>query len=54
MKCFKCHYNIGGLRCAIHGQINLHEHCNEYTKTRIRLYPKPIHIGYDKYDGDME
>lgn len=56
MQCFNCHYNIDGLQCVIHGQINFHnEHCNEYTETMIRLYPKPIHIGYDvKYDGDVD
>ena len=56
MQCFNCHYNIGGLQCAIHGQINLrNEYCNDYTEMRIRLYPKPIHIGYDiEYDGDVE
>ena len=55
-QCFNCHYNLGGLRCAIHGQINLHnEYCNDYEEMRIRLYPKPTHIGYDvKYDGDYE
>ena len=55
-QCFNCHYNLGGLHCAIHGQINLHnEYCNDYEETKIRLYPKPIHIGYDvKYDGDYE
>ena len=56
MQCFKCHYNIGGLHCAIHGQINLYnEYCNDYEEIRIRLYPKPEHIGYDvEYDGDFE
>lgn len=56
MQCFNCYYNIGGLQCVIHEQINLHnEYCNDYTETRIRLYPKPTHIGYDvNYDGDIE
>lgn len=45
-ECFNCHYNLGGLHCAIHEQINLHgEYCKDYEERRIR---------YVKYDGDVE
>ena len=56
VQCINCHYNLGGLQCVIHGQINFHnEYCNDYEEMRVRLYPEPIYIGYDvKYDGDAE
>lgn len=55
MQCFNCHYNIGGLRCVIHEQINLHnEYCDDYKEIRMGLYPKSVHIGHDvSYDGDV-
>lgn len=51
-KCWKCHYNLGGLYCAVHGEVKLHESCEDFQELLIRLYPKPVHIGYDiKKDG---
>lgn len=46
-ECWKCHYNLGGFYCAVHGEVKLHESCEDFQELLIRLYPKPVHIGYD-------
>lgn len=39
-QCFKCNNYLGGVFCAVHSEIKLHEGCEDFQELLIRLYPK--------------
>lgn len=40
-ECWKCHYNLGGLHCAIHKAVNINnEYCKDYEEKRICIFEK--------------